>query len=309
MATDPTIKLKNDGGRWYIVNVGWGVSKIVTLQFDYSITGAIHPVMLTPKSATGLSAFDLANTDPVKFGDGKFRGSLVNPFSKDIMRHLCIWNRTPNKNLTFGDMDDSHAVLGMLFFNLGRIRPLLDKDAKSFDFSIDIPENSSHTVTDITYWVWSNLFADSFEGNQDFPFSTGDPVTHELVWFPAAFGSSGDAANFMGHFAGSSMDGRMFVATTTSSRLVEDNRDFRCYLGTYKRDPKNNPTSPANTLNFPTDPDTFVPQWDEGTSIDALRRGVSPGLNPSAYTVNFSIDLKTLKITADHPELNFDVGG
>jgi hypothetical protein len=46
-----------------------------------------------------------------------------------------------------------------------------------------------------------------------------------------------------------------------------------------------------------------------GTAIDALRRGVSPGLNPSSYTVNFSIDLKTLKITADHPELNFDTGG
>src|ERR1700726_2223936 len=109
-----TIKLQYTGGHWYLSEDGWGGAKIVTIQFDIGLDAALPPMPLTP-DATGLASFDLF-TDPIKFGDGK-PADVVNPFSKDMMRHLRIWNRSPTKFLTYGDHGMSHAGIGVLFMN------------------------------------------------------------------------------------------------------------------------------------------------------------------------------------------------
>jgi len=193
------------GGHWQIVNVGWGGPNIGVIAVDFSMNTRGFPTFTIsdfPFSGGSYSLFQ----DFLKVGDGGGNPGVVNAVSKEMRQHLYAWQFAPTKVGPNSDFICTGAAL--VFLNLSKIifdavRP--DPTRKDVTLCIvDTPAGGIEIHDSVTYWLWDNSFASSFEQALLNPMTTGDsfspfPPTdpRSVMTLPRGFSSAAARAPYL----------------------------------------------------------------------------------------------------------------
>lgn len=264
-----------------VVNVGWGGVDILALEFSYRRSGPRPGFMLRDLPFTS-TTYDLFDSVIVN-NDGAGNPNPGNPITKEMLKFLRLWNRSPHL------VTDEGGTRGdaILFFNLRKIRASLPQNATTFRFKIATPASSPITTSGVEYWCWSNAFgAGSLEENEEHPFTTGDPrfPPFGVIAIPTAFGSSEEAGAFAAMFVAP----EMFVTSRAVSHTRPDGLGWNLRASTYR-----------GKMNFPTSVNNS-PNWNLGEAKGGTMQAASGSSETSipAYTVTVEVDVRTLAINS-----------
>ena len=193
------------GGHWQIVNVGWGGPNIGAIALDFSMNARGFPTFTISDFPFSSGSYNLFQ-DSIKVADGISNPGVVNPVSKEMRKHLYAWQFTPTKVGPNSDFVCSGAAL--VFLNLGKvIFDAVQSDPGRKDVTLCIvhtPAGGVDSHTSVSYWLWDNSFASSFEEALLTPLTTGDPFSpfpptdpRSVMTLPRAFSSAADRAPYL----------------------------------------------------------------------------------------------------------------
>lgn len=200
-----TVQPVHVGGYWQIVNVGWGGPNIGVIALDFSINTRGFPTFTIsdfPFPGGNYSLFQ----DSIKVGDGIGNPGVVNPVSQEMRKHLYAWQFTPTKAGPNSDFICTGEAL--VFFNLSKIIfDAVRSDPSRKDVTlciVDAPAGGTEIHDSVTYWLWDNSFASSFEQALLNPLTTGDPFSpfpptdpRSVMTLPRGFSSAAARAPYL----------------------------------------------------------------------------------------------------------------
>ena len=166
------------GGHWQIVNVGWGGPNIGVIALDFSMNARAFPTFTISDFPFSSGSYNLFQ-DTIKVAMESATRASSTPVSKEMRKHLYVWQFTPTKLGPNSDFICSGAAL--VFLNLGKIIfDAVRSDPGRKDITLCIvhtPAGGVDSHTSVSYWLWDNSFASSFEEALLNPLTTGDPFS------------------------------------------------------------------------------------------------------------------------------------